>query len=129
MEDERVDFFSSTPDAWAQTVEGQLAVDIFRESDHLVIRSTMAGVSPENLDIAIDGDLLTIRGQREEQRLINEDDWFTKECYWGSFSRTIVLPMDVYSEQAAASLKNGVLEIRFPIRSQGQPIKIRTIEE
>ncbi len=108
--------------------EGELAVDIFREHDTLVIRSTLAGVTPEHLDIAIDGDLLTVRGDRRPLGNVNEDDWFTRECYWGPFSRSVVLPLDVYPEATGATLKNGVLEIRLPIRHIGHKITIETIE-
>ena len=112
----------------ASPAEGELAVDIFREQDTLVIRSTLAGVTPEHLDIAIDGDLLTIRGIRQPLKSVNEDDWFTRECYWGPFSRSVVLPLDVYPEATNASLKNGVLEIRLPIRHTGHKIMVDAIE-
>lgn len=108
--------------------EGELAVDIFRDGKSLVIRSPVAGVSLDNLDIAIDGDLLTICGEREDRHDVNEDDRFVRECYWGAFSRSIVLPVDVYGEQAEASMKNGVLEIRIPIRDVEHRIVIRTLE-
>jgi HSP20 family protein len=108
--------------------EGELAVDIFREGKTLIIRSPIAGVPLEKLDIAIDGDLLTIRGEREDLHDANEDDVFVHECYWGAFSRSIVLPVDVYGEQAEAAMKNGVLEIRIPIRNAEHRITIRTLE-
>lgn len=108
--------------------EGQLALDIFRDDDILVIRSPLAGIDPEQLDIAIDGDLLTIRGSREQRREVNEDDWFLQECYWGSFSRSVILPLDVISDQAEATVKNGVLEIRLPIQT-GKRLKIRALDE
>jgi len=103
------------PDWNAAFEEGQLSVDIFREKNELVIRSTVAGAKPEDIDISVHGDLLTIRGKREMERNVDEDDWYYRECYWGSFSRSVVLPYDVKTEQAEASLKNGVLEIRLPI--------------
>jgi HSP20 family protein len=104
--------------------EGQLSLDVFRRGNELVIRSTMAGVKPEDVDIAVNGDLLTIRGSRQGQEELNEDDWFHRECYWGAFSRSLVLPMDVYAEQAEASLRDGILEIRIPLRGLERQIRV-----
>lgn len=112
--------------AWlTDTEEGRLALDVFRDQDMLVIRTPVAGVGVEDLDIAIDGDLLTIRGERREQGPIHEEDWFYRECYWGAFSRSVILPIDVHGERVNATLKNGVLEIRLPIREQGRAVSIR----
>lgn len=100
--------------------EGQLSVDVFRDKNDLVIRSTVAGVAPEDLDIAIHGDLLTVRGKRDHGREVKEDDWYYRECYWGAFSRSVVLPYEVNADRAEASIKNGLLEIRVPIRKSGE---------
>jgi HSP20 family protein len=111
---------------WVPTQdEGQLNVDVFRDGDELVIRSTVSGVDPDELDIAIHDDLLTIRGSRTQKHEVNEDDWFYRECYWGAFSRSIILPFDVYSERTQASLKNGLLEIRLPIREAEHRVRIK----
>lgn len=112
----------------ALSQEGQLALDIFRNDDILIIRSPLAGIDPEQLDIAIDGDLLTVRGSREQKREVNEDDWFLQECYWGSFSRSVVLPLDVITDQADATVKNGVLEIRLPIRTSKR-LRVQALDE
>lgn len=104
--------------------EGQLSVDVFRDADDLVIRSTVAGVKPEEIDISMHGDLLTIRGKRQSEREVDEQQWFYRECYWGSFSRSIVLPYEVVTDQAKASLKNGVLEVRIPIREHGKRLEV-----
>lgn len=108
--------------------EGQLSVDVFRHGNFLIVRSTVAGVSPADLDIAINGDLLTIRGTRESSHEIKEDEWFHQECYWGAFSRSIILPMDVEADKAEASLVHGLLEIRIPLRGTEHNIKIKKIE-
>lgn len=95
-------------------------MDVFRDDDTLVIRSTAAGADPDKLDISFHGDLLTIRGVREVEDEVAEDDWYYRECYWGAFSRSIVLPYDVNPERAEASIKNGILEIRLPITSTSE---------
>ena len=105
--------------------EGQLSLDVFREGEDLVIRSTVAGVTPKDLDISVHGDLLTIRGKRESSSEIDENKWFYRECYWGAFSRSIVLPFEVASDLSKASLKNGVLEVRIPIREHGKKLAVQ----
>lgn len=108
------------------TEEGELAVDVFRDGSDLIVRAPVAGAKPNDLDIHVHHDLLTIRGQRSHKRSIEEHDWMHRECYWGSFSRTILLPEDVESERAQASYVNGVLEIRLPIRTAHRKIPVRT---
>ncbi len=108
-----------------QTDEGQLSIDVFREGGELVVRSLVASVSPDEIDISIHGDLLTIRGKRETQTEQSAEDWYYRECYWGSFSRSIVLPYEVAADSAVASLKNGVLEVRITIQEHGKRVKVR----
>ncbi|MEK7519031.1 MAG: Hsp20/alpha crystallin family protein [Patescibacteria group bacterium] len=94
--------------------DGQLAVDVYQTLDHVVIQSTVAGVKSEDLDVAISNDLVTIRGTRHRDHNVDDDDYFTQECYWGGFSRSIVLPVDVLSDKADATMKSGILTITIP---------------
>lgn len=123
-------FPSSSPSDWSAPIdEAQLSLDVFRHGKDLVIRSTVAGADPEQLDISFHGDLLTIRGKRELEHSVKDEDWFYRECYWGSFSRSVVLPYDVVPDRAEASLKNGVLEIRIPIKSATErSVKVKVKE-
>ncbi|MBD3251504.1 Hsp20 family protein, partial [Candidatus Uhrbacteria bacterium] len=100
----------STPPDWSQPMEeGQLSIDVFRDKKDLVIRSTVAGAHPDDIDISVHGDLLTIRGKRSADKEVREEDWYYRECYWGAFSRSIVLPYEVHADKAEADMKNGVL--------------------
>ncbi|MFH1078009.1 MAG: Hsp20/alpha crystallin family protein [Patescibacteria group bacterium] len=114
----------SNADWFGGSDEAQLSVDVYRDKDDLVVKSPMAGVKPDDLDISMHGDLLTVRGTRKHSKEIPEDDWYYRENYWGSFSRSIVLPHEVSPDSATASLKNGVLEIRIPISKQGKKMKV-----
>lgn len=123
------DLFALSPDSqgWLeQPAEGELHVDVFRDGEQLVIRSSAAGVKAEDITLSVDGDLLTIRGERKDQQEIGDEDWFHRECYWGAFSRSLVLPLDVDADHAIASMKDGILEIRLPIRHSAKTIQIRT---
>ncbi|MBI5229723.1 MAG: Hsp20/alpha crystallin family protein [Candidatus Magasanikbacteria bacterium] len=109
--------------------EGQLAVDVAQNDKELVIMATIAGARPEDISINIFNDLLTIRGKRHHEQEIKQDDYFYRECFWGSFSRTIVLPVDVLTVSARATLKNGVLTIRIPKASPQIKVPLKVIED
>jgi HSP20 family protein len=94
--------------------EGQLTIDVYQTDNDIVIKSTIAGVKPEDLDVSINNDMVSIRGERKNEEQISDDNYYYQECYWGSFSRSVILPVDVISEKAEASMKNGILTIRLP---------------
>ncbi len=93
--------------------EAELAVDVYQTTSEIVIQTMVAGVKPEDLELTIARDMITIRGKREENRKIDENNYFTKELYWGSFSRTILLPQEVEPEEAEATEKHGLLTIKL----------------
>lgn len=109
----------------AKDYEGQLSVDVYHTEKEIVVCSTMAGVRPEDLNIIVNNDLLTIRGKRESEPNINPSDYLYRECYWGGFSRTLVLPQDVKTERIKATLKNGLLTIVLPKALQNANIKVK----
>ncbi len=109
--------------------EGQLTIDVFQTPSDIVIKSTIAGVKPDELDIAITNDMVTVRGRRDKDEDISHDDYFYQECYWGPFSRSIILPVDVEADKAMASLKNGVLTIKLPKAAKLKTKKISVIHE
>ena len=94
--------------------EGQLAVDVFQTKDTIVIKAPIAGVKPEDIDVAISEDVVTIRGDRKEESTIEKDNYYVQECFWGSFSRSVILPTSTVAEKANASLRDGVLTIEIP---------------
>jgi len=94
--------------------EGQLVVDVYQTPKNIVIKSTVAGLRPENLDISLANDMITIRGKRENQEEVKKEDYYYKECYWGSFSRSIILPAEIRADEVKAELENGILTITLP---------------
>ena len=105
--------------------DGQLTVDVYQTSDDIVIKTMIAGVKPEDLDISITRDMVTIKGSREETREVNDSDYFTKELYWGSFSRTILLPQEIEVESAEALEKHGLLIIKLPKVDKDRETKLK----
>lgn len=108
-----------------EETEGQLTIDVYQTDNDIIIRSPIAGVTPEDLDISITKDTVTVKGKRQEQEEIKEDDYYYRECYWGAFTRTVILPMDVDADNAEAGMRNGILTIRLP---KAEKIKIKKIK-
>ena len=104
--------------------EGQLALDVYQTEKKIVIKSTIAGVKPEDLKISLHNDLLTIRGQRQAESEAKEEDYLFRECYWGAFSRSVILPAEVDNKRVEAELENGVLTITL-YKVEGGKIEIK----
>ena len=108
--------------------EGQLAIDIYQTEKELVIQSAIAGIKLKDLDISIEKDKLTIKGKREKPIEIEKINYFYQECYWGPFSREIILPVEVDPSRAEASFKEGILTIRIPKIEREKKKKIEVKE-
>jgi len=113
------------PEAVEEEVEGELSVDVYQTPTHIVIKAMIAGVRPEDLDVSITRDMVTIRGKREQHTEGTNGDFFFQELYWGTFSRTIVLPQEVEIEDAEAVEKHGLLIIRLPKMDKGRQAKLK----
>ena len=105
--------------------EGQLMVDMYQNPDHVIIQTMVAGVRPEDLSVSIGRDMVTIKGRRESQKNVNEEDFFYKELYWGTFSRTILLPHEIDVDHAEASEKNGLLILQLPKIDKTRQTKLK----
>ncbi len=109
--------------------EGQLTIDLYQTSDEIILESPIAGVKPEDLDIAITSESVTIKGKREKDKRIKEEDYFYQECYWGRVMRSIILPQEVDAEKSEAAIKNGVLVIKLPKLNRQRSKKIKVQAE
>jgi len=105
--------------------EGQLTIDVYQTDNDIVIKSTIAGVKPEDLDVTINSDMVSIRGERRNEEMVREENYYYQECYWGGFSRSVILPVDVIADKAEASMKNGILTIRLPKADNTKTKKIQ----
>ncbi|MFA6514188.1 MAG: Hsp20/alpha crystallin family protein [Patescibacteria group bacterium] len=106
-----------------QEIEGQLAVDVFHDEKRIIIKSTIAGARPEDLKISLHNDLLMIKGRRDAGKDFPEEGYLFKECYWGPFSRSIILPAEVDNKHVEAEIENGVLTITL-YKTDPEKIKI-----
>jgi len=100
-------------DDWFEP-EGELAVDVYNTEKDVVIQSAIAGVRPEELDIVVENDVVTIRGNRKNPNEKEKKDYLHEECYWGPFSRQIFLPEDVDVKNVKATMKDGILTLSLP---------------
>jgi len=113
------------PSILEEEEEGQLTVDVYQTPSEIVIKTMVAGVKPDDLDVTITRDSVTIRGKREEDRTMSGEDYFHRELYWGSFSRTIILPEEIDVEESEAVEKYGLLILRLPKIDKNKQAKLK----
>lgn len=112
-------WIASTPE------EGELNVDVYQNQNEIIIKTMVAGVKPEDLDVSISRDMVTLKGKRENERMVADDDYFHKELYWGSFSRTVVLPQEIDVDAAEAVEKHGLLIIHLPKLDKNRSTRLK----
>lgn len=106
--------------------EGQLAVDVYQNDNNIIIVAPLAGVKKEDLDLKIVEDVVTIEGlRRKPENLPDDKKFLVQECFWGKFSRSIILPAPAQNEKVKAAFKDGILKIEIP---KSDRLKTRTIK-
>jgi HSP20 family protein len=110
----------ATPDG-----AGALAVDVYQTDDHVVIKSAIPGVKPEDIDISLTGDILTIKGESKSEEEVKEEDFVRREMRYGSFARTVAVPVPVVADKAEAQFDNGVLTLTLPKAEETKPKTIK----
>ncbi|MDP3763212.1 MAG: Hsp20/alpha crystallin family protein [bacterium] len=105
--------------------EAQLTVDVYQTSSEIIIKTMVAGVKPEDLDVSITRESVTIRGKRSEERTVSGDEYIHRELYWGSFTRTINLPEEINVDEAEAVERHGMLVLHLPKLDKNRQAKLR----
>lgn len=124
--EERHAHINTRDESWTpEEPGGELAVDVYQTPDAIVVKALVAGVQPASIDISLTREMLTLSGQRQDEREVEDEHYFQKELYWGSFSRTILLPEEVDVDMAEASEKHGVLMIRLPKINKRRQTKLK----
>lgn len=100
-------------------------IEMYDRKNEIVVKAELPGVAKENIDLTITKDSLTLKGEAKKEEEIKEEDYYAAEISYGSFARTIALPVEVDSEKAKASFKDGVLEIILPKREEAKPKEIK----
>jgi len=104
--------------------QSQLALDVFETKDHLVIKAPVAGIDLNDIDISLDDDVLTIEGTRTNDHENNAENYYYQECFWGRFSRSIILPSNISHQNIEASYKAGILTITIPKTQNTKSVNI-----
>lgn len=125
IEEEAPISYSNTSIYEEEEEEGQLTVDVYNTHSEIIIKTMVAGVKPEDLDVTITRDSVTIRGKREEERTISSDDYIHRELYWGTFSRIIDLPEEIDVEESEAIEKYGLLILKLPKLDKNRQTKLK----
>lgn len=112
--------------AWTNQEEGRLSIDVYETDADLIIKSPIAGVRPEDIEVSLHNDMLTIRGSRAAD---GEPDArpLVQECHWGSFSRSVILPAETDADRITAAIKDGVLTVRLPKIERSRRIGVRDL--
>jgi HSP20 family molecular chaperone IbpA len=105
--------------------EGQLPVDVYQTASEIVIRTFIAGVRADEINLSISRDMVVIEGARAERETIQDSDYFIRELFWGTFSRTILLPQEVDVDNSSANAKDGLLTLILPKLDKAKQTKLR----
>ncbi len=105
-----------------------LAIDMYETNDQVVVKAALPGIKPEEIEITITGNTLTISGESKEESQVKEKDYIRKEQRYGSFTRSVTLPNGLKADKADATFENGVLTLQVPKSEQVKPktIKIKS---
>ena len=104
---------------------GELAVDVYQTDSDVIIKAMVAGVRPEDLNISITRDSVTISGKREETRRVEQENYIHTELFWGAFARAILLPEEIDIEEAEATEHHGLLILKLPKVDKGKQARLR----
>lgn len=125
--DRLVDESLMRPSQWLESLAGDFPLDIYQSNGEVVVKAALPGIKPDDVEISVSGDTLTIRGEHKEEEEVREDDYFRRELRYGGVSRSVPLPMEVQSDGAEASYDDGMLTVTLPKGDKQKPrqIKIR----
>ncbi len=110
---------------WVEEGAAQFPVDMYQTDGEVVVKATLPGIKPEEVDITITGDALTIKGEHKEEKEVKEENYIRRERRYGSFTRTVLIPVSVQGDKAEASFEDGVLTLTLPKAEEIRPKQIK----
>lgn len=122
------DPFREVMSPWEEEIFGNdfsLAADVYQDKNNVIVEMETPGIESDKLDISVENDVLTVSGSKEDKKETKKEDYYRKEMRSGSFSRSVILPMEVKGEKANAEVKNGVLKVTLPKAEQRKPKRIK----
>lgn len=112
------------PRSWLAPAAQSFATDIYETEDEVVVKASLPGVKPEDIDVSVVGDTLTIKGEVKEEKEVKEQNYIRKERRFGSFCRSFTLPVSVNPDKATAEFENGMLTLTLPKAEEVKPKSI-----
>ena len=119
------DSFVHPTRVWPELGGGQLAIDMYQTDDDVVVKASLPGLKPEEVDISVTGDTLTIRGEHKEEKEVKQEDYLYKERRYGVYNRSVTMPVQVKAEKAEAVFDNGILTLTLPKAEETKPKQIK----
>lgn len=110
---------------WFPVAREGLALDMYETDDAIKVEATLPGVEPEEVDITVTGNTLTIKGERRAKEEVKEENYYRREVHYGAFSRSVTLPASVDTEKAEAEFEAGILTLTFPKVAEAKPKRIK----
>jgi HSP20 family protein len=123
--DKLVDESLIRPSQWLESLAGDFPLDIYESNGDIVVRAALPGIKPDDVEISVSGDTLTIRGEHKEEEQVREDSYFRRELRYGGLSRSVPLPMEVQSDKAEATYEDGMLTVSLPKGDKQKPRQIK----
>ncbi len=113
------------PRLWADAGRGDFLMDMYQTENDVVIKASLPGVKPEEVDISVTDDVVTISGEHREEEEVKDKDYLRKEQRYGAFSRSVPVPVAVKSDKAEAEFEDGVLTLTLPKAEEVKPRQIK----
>lgn len=119
------------PDEWESWFEGPNkfipAIDVYEDKDNVIAETPITGIDPDKVDISVENDVLTITGKSEHKSEVDEKNYYRKEIRYGSFHRSVALPVSVDGSKAKAEYEDGILKVTIPKEERAKPRKIKVV--
>jgi HSP20 family protein len=113
------------PRLWPRLGEWELPIDMYQTANEVVVKASVPGLKPEEVDVSITGDTLTIKGEQKEEKEVEEENYIYKERRYGTFSRSMLIPVKVKSDKAEAVFEDGTLTLTLPKAEEVKPKQIK----
>jgi HSP20 family protein len=113
-------------EAWPEMTGGDIVprTEMYEDNGNLIVKTEMPGINKEDVDISLEGDILTLKAEKKEEEVTEEADYYAREVRYGNYSRSVKLPFRINNEKIEATLENGVLELKLPKAEEAKPKKI-----
>ena len=119
------DSFVHPSRSWPELGGVQLAIDMYQTDEDVVVKASLPGLKPDEVDISVTGDTVTIKGEHKEEKEVKQEDYLYKERRYGAINRSVTIPVQVQADKAEAVFENGILTLTVPKSEEVKPKQIK----